>query len=191
MGEKIDGTIIDIETIGEFCEGFGVERYKQVRPITAGFLCDSTIEILYITGEAANDFRRLKNAVESKLVRVKRPFYAFNAEFEMGVLHWFLGRSVKFDRDLMLKTVTACGNQVWESKRVLVKCLGIQNFDDPFWDLGYKVPDSWQRYQATGDKKFLEDIVLHNRACLLKEHAILNTRKRWREIQHDQMGDDS
>ena len=182
---ELEGTIIDIETIGEFldCEGFG--RYKQIRPVAIGFLDCKILEILYITGETDRDFEALKSTLQDKLHKVDRPFYAFNAEFEMGVLYWFLGTTVMFDRDLMLKIATFDGRKAWESKRYLVKELAVPNFDDPFYDLGHRVPEAWKKFQNTGKWKFLMEIIQHNRACLLKEYTILRERKRWREVKKE------
>ncbi|RLI47314.1 hypothetical protein DRO69_00920 [Candidatus Bathyarchaeota archaeon] len=180
--EELQGTIIDIETIGEFLDCDGLERYKQIKPIVVGFLDCDMIEILYITEESDQDFAGLRSILKAKLSEVNHPFYAFNTEFEMGVLYWFLGEKVTFDRDLMLKVTTAYGQTVWESKRCLVKDLGIPNFDDPFWDIGYKVPEAWENFQNTGNSRFLWEIIRHNRACLLKEYEILRKRKKWREV---------
>lgn len=176
------GTIIDIETIGEFSDCDGLERYKQIRPIVVGFLDCEKIEIFYITKETDRDLKELTIAVRAKLSEVDHPFYAFNTEFEMSVLYWFLGEAVTFDRDLMFRVNTSYGRTVWESKRYLVRDLGIPNFDDPFWDIGYKVLGGWEDFQKTGTPKFLWEIIRHNRACLLKEHAILKKRKKWREV---------
>lgn len=185
LNEKMEGTIIDLESIGEFNGGAGIDQYRQIRPIVAGFFCDDRIEILYITGETEKDFKCLRTAVLKKLQKVNRPFYAFNSDFEMGVLYWFLGETVLFDRDLMFKVTTSCGQKVWESKGTVVKNLGIPNFDDPFWDQGYKVPDAWKNFQRTGDFNVLQRIIRHNRACLLKEYHILKERKKWREIKNE------
>ncbi len=180
--QELEGTIIDIETIGKFSDCDGVGRYKQIRPIAIGFLNSDNMDILYVIGETDRDFNGLKSALQTKLYEVDHPFYAFNAEFEMGVFYWFLGKTVAFDRDLMFRVNTPCGLTVWESKQYLVKDLGIPNFDDPFWDMGYKVPEAWKNFQRTGNRRFLEEIIRHNRACLLKEYLILRKRKRWREV---------
>jgi len=179
---KLKGTIIDVETIGEFSDCDGLGRYKRIRPIVVGFLDCDLLEILYITKEAHRDFDELKSALRTKLCEVDHPLYAFNTKFEMGVFYWFLGKTVTFDRDLMFRVNTSYGRTVWESKRYLVKDLGIPNFDDPFRDMGYKVPEAWENFQKTGNPRFLWEIIRHNRACLLKEYAILRKRKRWREV---------
>lgn len=179
---ELEGTIIDIETFGEFLDCDGLGRYKQIKPLTIGFLDRNKMDILYITSEIDRDFKALRSTLQAKLHEVDRPFYAFNTEFEMGVLYWFLGKTVLFDRDLMFKVATSGGRTVWESKRYLVRELAIPNFDDPFWDMGYKVPEAWKKFQNTGNWKFLTEIIRHNRACLLKEYSILRERKRWREV---------
>jgi hypothetical protein len=106
----------------------------------------------------------------------------------MGVLYWFLHKPVAFDRDLMMKVTTDYGKEVWESKRVVVDRLGIPNFDDPFYDMGFKVPWAWREFQSTGDLDYIERIVLHNRACLLKEYMILTKRMKWRNLRMDIRG---
>jgi len=178
---ELEGTIIDAETIGEFSDCVGLEQYKEIRPVTIGFLDHNKIEILYVTDQTDRAFQLLRSKLQSKLCDVDHPFYAFNAEFEMGVLYWFLGKMVMFDRDLMLQVTTHDGRTVRESKRYLVNDLHIPNFGDPFWDRGHEVPRAWKAFRKTGNWRFLSEIVRHNRACLLKEFAILKRRKRWRK----------
>lgn len=185
INERVDGTIIDFETIGPFNGGVGLDRYKLLKPIVAGFFSGNEIEIIFITGESTEDLDSFKNAVRSKLRESRRPFYAFNAEFEIGVLHWFLGESVTFDRDLMLPVSTLGNRTIWESKRIVIERLGISNFDDPFFDNGYMVLPAWANFIRTTDSDSLEKIIRHNRACLLKECCILNLRGKWRDIRNE------
>jgi hypothetical protein len=67
--EEFKGTIIDVETIGEFSDCDGLERYKQIKPIVVGFLDCDMIEILYITEESDQDFAGLSQSLKQSYAK--------------------------------------------------------------------------------------------------------------------------
>lgn len=180
--EYIDGTIIDFETVGEFLRGIGLEVYRDHQPVSLGFLSGHTLTVVARKGDKAVHEVALRKVCREMIFGAKRPFYAFNAEFEIGVLFWFIEEVVPFDRDIQFLIKAESGAMIPEAKRYVVKNLGIPNFDDPFNDVGKLVQDSWKKYLETGDESHLMDIIHHNRACLLKEYWILEKRGKWRPV---------
>jgi hypothetical protein len=89
---------------------------------------------------------------------LERPFYAFNKEFEEGVLFHFLGMEIKFEGELQARER--------EPKYYAVRELGISNYDDPFNDSGFKCMKAWTKGE-------IDKAIAHNRSCLLKEKDIL------------------
>jgi len=152
-----EGTIIDLETIGELkSDEEGCGRYRGITPVIFGFIHKDGLEIHCATDEYS--IPELRETVRRLLPQLKRPFYAFNAMFESSVLSHFLGQSVRIDGEL--------NRERFEAKRYAVKSLGIPNYEDPFYDSGRACMGAWLR----GD---IENAVLHNRSCLLKERDIL------------------
>ena len=54
----------------------------------------------------------------------------------------------------------------FEKKKDAIKRLGISNYDDPFFDVGYMCMRAWSSQD-------FDKAIAHNRACLLKERDIL------------------
>jgi hypothetical protein len=157
LESDFEGTIIDIETIGDFARDFSDSRqYSKIRPFIFGFIDGKGLKIVYAEGNAGMDSLRQK--IPALLQGMQRPFYAFNASFEMGVLFHCLGVETLFDAEL--------NREKFEAKRVAVKSLGIPQYDDPFNDNGFLCIEAWQKGEI---KKAVE----HNRSCLLKERDIL------------------
>ena len=152
-----DGTIIDIETIGEFDNRYpDSRRYKDIQLVIFGFINRHALHIFYAKGTEAID--ELKEKTGKIIDSLERPFYAFNSEFERGVLFYELGKEIDFDRELQ--------KYRYEPKSDAVRSLGIPNYDDPFYDNGLLCMEAWEKGE------FVKAIA-HNRACLLKERDIL------------------
>jgi len=107
--------------------------------------------------EAISELRERTDKIIDSL---ERPFYAFNSQFERGVLFYNLGKEIDFDGELQ---------EGRESKANARSYLGIPNYDDPFYDNGYLCMKAWE----AGD---FDSAIAHNRACLLKERDILMKR---------------
>ena len=152
-----EGTIIDIETIGEFDNRYNdSRRFKDIRLAIFGFIDRDALHIFCAKGiEAINE---LKEKAKDILDSLQRPFYAFNCEFEKGVLFYELGKEISFDGEL--------NKEKFESKVDAVRGLDISNYDDPFYSRGFPCMQAWK------DGK-LDRAMAHNRACLLKERDIL------------------
>lgn len=159
----LEGTIIDLETIGEFNNTYNdARRYRDIIPVIFGYISRNGLEI--ICAEDISSIELEKEKVRRLLPELEKPFYAFNSVFEKGVLFHFLGIRIDF-REL--------NNERYENKKNAVRLLGISQYDDPFEDNGKMCMKAWLR----GDIKMA---MAHNRACLLKERDIL-VRRGFRE----------
>ncbi|TES90838.1 MAG: hypothetical protein E3J87_09110 [Candidatus Cloacimonadota bacterium] len=152
-----EGTIIDLETIGNFDNRYGdSRRYKDIIPAIFGFINKDGIQVLCAKNQ--NSLLKLKSKIVELESSLKKPFYAFNTHFEKGVLFYYLNKEITFEREL--------NSEKYESKRSAVYLLKIPNYEDPFNDNGLLCSQAWLR----GD---IENAILHNRSCLLKERDIL------------------
>jgi len=151
-----EGTIIDIETIGEFLNQYhDSRRYKDIQLVIFGFINRYALNIFCARGREA--IKELSEKTEEIMELLQRPFYAFNSKFERSVLSYTLGREIDFEGELQ---------EGYESKAYARRRLDIPNYNDPFYDIGKLCSEAWK------DSKFKEAIA-HNRACLLKERDIL------------------
>lgn len=151
------GTIIDIETIGDFDNRFDdSRRYKQHTPIIFGFINNSGLSVY--CAKKIKTIEILKEKTVSILDKLRKPFYAFNSEFERGVLFHNLNKKVIFEREL--------NKEKYEPKWFVVHSLKIPQYNDPFRDRGILCTNAWLKGQ-------IKKAVAHNRSCLLKERDIL------------------
>lgn len=153
-----DGTIIDIETTGEFCGKYNDSRRCQnLNQVILGLFGKKGIRIFCAEGK--NSIAELaaltKQILDNKL---ERPFYAFNTNFESSVWFHQLDKKIVFDYELQ--------GFPRESKSTARNSLGIPGYDDPFDDDGKLCMLAWDRGQ-------FDQAIAHNRACLLKERDIL------------------
>ena len=156
ISSNFEGTIIDIETIGPFLNQYpDSRRYKDIQLVIFGFINRYALHIFCAKSiEAINELRERTEMIIDSL---ERPFYAFNSEFERGVLFYELGKEIDFDGELQ---------ETRESKARAVRDLVIPNYDDPFYDKGLWCMNAWRNGE-------FDAAIAHNRACLLKERDIL------------------
>ena len=156
ISSNFEGTVIDIETVGEFNNQYAdSRRYKYIQLVIFGFINRHGLHIFCAKGMEA--ISELKEKAKEIFDGLERPFYAFNSEFERGVLFYELGREIDFDGELQRGT---------EPKKAVVRDLGISNYDDPFYDRGLWCMKAWEAGE-------FDAAIAHNRACLLKERDIL------------------
>ncbi|MFA5399917.1 MAG: hypothetical protein WC169_00970 [Dehalococcoidia bacterium] len=151
------GTIIDIETIGNFSDYFNdSRRYKDIIQVILGYIDGDHIRIY--CAKSHDGIEALKSITNTIIDSLRRPLYAFNSEFEQCVLFHHIGREFDIECEL--------NSEKYEKKKNVVRYLNIPNYNDPFYDDGYKCIGAWERKQ-------FDDAIAHNRACLLKERDIL------------------
>lgn len=154
---NFEGTIIDIETIGEFCNYRDSRHYQNIIPVIFGYIDKNGLKI-HCT-RRTESIEKLKNMIVTRILpQLRKPLYAFNCDFEKGALFHNCGSTIVFDGELNAKK--------YEKKKDVVASLGIENYDDPFYDDGKKCKQAWEE----GDTKLS---IRHNRSCLLKERDIL------------------
>lgn len=157
---NFDGTVIDIETIGDFKNSYcDSRRYKEIVPVIFGFIDKNGLKIY--CAKTKDSIKKLRDEVISLLPKLKKPFYAFNSDFERGSLFHYLGFPVEFHNEL--------NKEKFESKKSAVSKLKISNYDDPFNDDGLLCKVAW----LNGE---IDKSIAHNRSCLLKERDILKLR---------------
>lgn len=159
--EKVDspikGTIIDIETIGEFNKNYRDSRqYMSIVPVIFGYIDSESLQIH--CAKKVESLEQLKKIIADELDSLDRPFYAFNSEFERGTIFHSLMKDVPFEREL--------NKEKFEKKKDAVSNLKIPQYDDPFNDDGRLCKDAW----LCGN---IKNAIAHNRSCLLKERDIL------------------
>jgi len=156
INSNFKGTIIDIETVGEFDNRYNdSRRYKDIQLVIFGFINRYALHIFCAEGmEAINELReRTEKIIDS----LESPFYAFNSEFERSILFYELGKEIDFDGELQ---------ETHEPKAKAVRELRIPNYGDPFYDKGYLCMIAWENGE-------FNSAIAHNRVCLLKERDIL------------------
>lgn len=152
-----EGTIIDIETIGDFRREYDDSRqYKEIIPVIFGFIVKDKLNVFCAKNK--DSIEKLNQKVKAILPKLKKPFYAFNSNFERGTLFHRLSVRIKFDGEL--------NEEEFESKGLAVLTLKIPNYDDPFNDIGRLCKEAWLRGE-------INKAIAHNRSCLLKERDIL------------------
>jgi len=152
-----EGTVIDIETVGEFLNQYlDSRRYKDMQLIIFGFINRHGLQIFCAEGKKS--INELNEKTEKIIDGLERPFYAFNSEFERGVLFYELDKKIIFDGELQ--------KEKYEKKSDARTEFDISNYDDPFYDNGYLCMKAWENGE-------FDKAITHNRACLLKERDLL------------------
>jgi len=159
ISSDFQGTIIDIETIGNFSNNYppnDSRRYKDIKQVIFGYINKECLHILCAAGTEAID--ALKARIKETIDSLEKPLYAFNCDFERGVLFHHLNIELHFDGEL--------NAEKYERKADVIRYLDIDNYDDPFYDNGKLCLIAWERGE-------FDKAIAHNRACLLKEKDIL------------------
>ena len=158
MASDFQGTIIDIETIGDFnrCSGNDSRRYINIVQVILGFIDRNQLHIYCADNQS--DILELKRITKRVIGKLEEPFHAFNCEFETCVLFHHIGLEIEFTREL--------NKRKYEKKSDAVRDLSIQNYNDQFLDNGFLCMKAWSKGEY-------EKAIAHNRACLLKERDIL------------------
>jgi hypothetical protein len=161
---SFEGAVIDLESDGEPFQDYlyGAHRYAKHSATSFGILDKDHVEVITKTYETTDE--QFVQEVEKALHEINRPYYAFNAEFDMALLSKLLDKEIAFERDVMV---------IYAKKELLVGKYGISNFDDPFKGEGNLAGISWKKHLQTRDMKYVLHIVAHNRACVLKEYSLL------------------
>ena len=146
--KNLEGTIIDFETTHW--------DVKKAELITAGFLSKEGIVILQRLELTEDEFKRM--IIEEKQTK-KKPWYAFNKEFEEKFL------PISIDNELQRERESAFGALLEE---------GLLNHYDLLCDplFNEEIARFWDVWKLTKDMVFVSKIVRHNYCCLAKEYYL-------------------
>ncbi len=158
VSSNFKGTIIDIETVGEFSRLFKYDsrQYKDMTQVIFGYINQEHLHIY--CAKDSSGIEQLREITGKIITILEKPLYAFNCDFESGVWFHHIGINILFDGEL--------NREKYERKRDAVQLLRIPNYDDPFFDNGFICIKAWN------NRKF-DKAIAHNRSCLLKERDIL------------------
>jgi len=161
------GTIIDIETVGQFGEApycpdkeDYLARYRDMRITAVGILAGGKLQVFAAKG--IDSLATFQKSAIMFMSKATGPLHAFNKAFEEGCYYWNSGRQM-LDIDKEIQMTKA------EKKEAVVRELGLPTYDDPFNGEGRLCVRAFESGKV-------EDIIRHNRACLLKEYGILSRR---------------
>jgi hypothetical protein len=166
-GLNYQGTIIDIETIGDYTPNvypkYDSREFNKIKCVIFGYINKSGVHVH--CAEGIKDISNLEDTVKLlvKGLTNLRPLYALNCHHEMGVLFHHMGIELIFDKELQAKD--------YESKESALVTMSIDGkcFKDPFQGTakpGLECKIAWENDQY-------EMSLRHNRACLLKEQALM------------------
>jgi hypothetical protein len=164
IANNLEGTVIDIETIGDFCKQFKGDSRECMnhKQIILGYICGPKLCIFCAINEQG--IYELSNITNEILSTLQKPFFAFNCSFESSVWFHQIGFKINFEGELQ--------KYKYEKKKDAILSVSIPNYDDPFFDIGLKCIEAWN----CGN---IRDAIAHNRACLLKEKDLLLKRGFW------------
>lgn len=159
VASSFKGTIIDVETIGDFLREFednDSRQYRSLTPTILGYITKAELNVLCAEGIGA--LGELKEQIVEIIPSLKKPLFAFQCRFEQSVFHHSCGIKIEFEGELNKET--------FEGKRYACSDLDIPSYGDPFNNSGYECMKAWLRGEY-------EETIKHNRSCLLKERDIL------------------
>ena len=155
---RIKGTIIDLETTGEFDRAYppwDPRQYANISPTIFGYMTGETL--VQHCAEGEEQIQDIVDIMKDALPRLEQPFYALNCNFERCVIINTCRQDHPF-RDVR-------ENKYYGSKWAIRQRLGIPTYGDPFHGDGLRCMHEWHRGNY-------DDCLRHNRACLLIERDI-------------------
>jgi len=110
------GTIIDIETIGDFNGRYrntgDWREYEGIQQVIFGYVNSQYLQILWV--KQKEEIAELNDRVAKIIDTLEKPFYAFNTAFEKNVLTCQLGRAVNVECELQREKFESKSNAVRE-----------------------------------------------------------------------------
>jgi len=124
LASDIQGTIIDIESAGNFSNTYNdSRRYENIISVIFGYIDRERLHVYCAT--SADEIPELKALIRQLMKELKNPFHAFNVEFETCVFYHHIGIEELFERELNIEK--------YEKKSKAVRILNIPNYSDPFF----------------------------------------------------------
>ena len=155
---RIKGTIIDLESTGEFDRAYppwDPRQYANISPTIFGYITGKAL--VQHCAEGEKQIHEIIEIMKEVLPGLEQPFYALNCNFEKSVITNTCGQTHPF-QDVR-------ENKYYGSKWAIREQLSIPTYDDPFHGDGLRCMHEWHRGNY-------DDCLRHNRACLLIERDI-------------------
>jgi len=155
---RIKGTIIDLESTGEFDRAYppwDPRQYANINPTIFGYITGETL--IQYCAEGEKEILKIVDIMNDALPGLEEPFYALNCNFEGCVITNTCGHIHPF--------LDVREDKYYGSKWAIREQLDIPTYDDPFHGDGLRCMHEWHQGNY-------EDCLRHNRACLLIERDI-------------------
>lgn len=150
--------IVDVET-RQLLKDVDWDSRRLTPTVVGIFFKNLIIQIIRVTANAMLEMRR---KVAYELESVRKPFLAFNCDFDKFVIYGLCGIYYPF-----LDIQEYYGQTKEEAKHH-----HNINVDDPFKGNGRIAVEYYQKYEQTGDRSYLEKVIEHNQACLITEQIL-------------------
>ena len=149
--------VVDVETIDAIDKD---NNREKLRPSMVGIFYKDKIKQIVL--ENIENIDKFKGMIVKELDKLPQPFLAFNKDFDKSVISGFTGKTYSFKEIQEFK---------FQKKQHAKLQYGIEVYD-PFHGDGLQAVYFYQNYLKSKDKKFLNFVVQHNRACLVTEHLL-------------------
>ena len=153
--------IVDVETRDLLKE---VEwDSRRLAPSVVGiFFQNLIVQIIRVTAQRMHEIKR---KVTYELEALRKPFLAFNCDFDRFVIFGLCGRYFPF---------VDIQEFYGQTKEQAKKYHQIE-VADVFNGNGVTAVEYYQKYEKTGNREFLEKIIQHNQSCLITEQILTET----------------
>ncbi|MHA1840184.1 MAG: hypothetical protein ACTSYO_09565 [Candidatus Ranarchaeia archaeon] len=154
---RTKGTIIDLESIGDFDRTYppwDPRQYASLSPTIFGYITGDVL--VQHCAEGEEEIPSLIDTMKDTLPELEDPFYALNTNFERCLIENTCGLKPIF--------IDVRG-RMRGAKWAIREQLGIPTYNDPFNGNGFQCLQEWQ-------KGNYHECMKHNRACLLIERDI-------------------
>lgn len=160
--------VVDVETI----DAINNDNRTKLRPSMVGMFYKDKVKQIVL--ENIENINKFKKTIIKELDKLPQPFLAFNKDFDKSVIFGFTGKSYSFEEIQEFKY----------QKKQDAKLQYNINVYDPFHGDGLQAVYFYQKYLKTNDKKLLNFVVQHNRACLVTEHLLYKLKNKRDRIKN-------
>lgn len=169
FNEFAKNPVVDVETIDAIDHD---GNRAKLRPSMVGIFYKDKIKQIVL--ENIGNINKFKETITKELDKLPQPFLAFNKDFDKSVIFGFTKRSYSFKEIQEFK---------YQKKQNAKLQYGI-NVYDPFHGDGLQAVYFYKKYLRTNNKKLLNFVIQHNRACLLTEHLIYKLKNKEDKIKN-------
>ena len=169
FNEFAEKPVVDVETIDAIESD---NSRDKLRPSMVGIFYKDRIKQIVL--ENIENISKFKKTITKELDKLPQPFLAFNRDFDRSVILGFTGKPYSFKEIQEFKY----------QKKQDAKLQYNINVYDPFHGDGLQAVHFYQKYLKTNNKKLLNFVIQHNRACLLTEHLLYKSKNKANKIKN-------